>query len=54
VVYVDYATQRRIVKDSGHWYQQLIAELSGALPVKAQTLAGNRPFSLTPESDPSR
>lgn len=26
LVYVDYATQRRIVKDSGRWYQRLIAE----------------------------
>ena len=25
-VYVDYPTQRRIVKDSGHWYSQVIAE----------------------------
>jgi beta-glucosidase len=26
VVYVDYPTQRRIVKDSGRWYSQVIAE----------------------------
>ncbi len=26
LVYVDYATQRRIVKDSGHWYASFIAE----------------------------
>lgn len=25
VVYIDYATQRRIVKESGHWYSSLIA-----------------------------
>ncbi len=26
VIYVDYPTQRRIVKDSGHWYSKVIAE----------------------------
>ncbi|HEY8202607.1 MAG TPA: family 1 glycosylhydrolase, partial [Actinomycetota bacterium] len=26
LVYVDYATQKRIVKDSGFWYSRLIAE----------------------------
>lgn len=26
LVYVDYATQRRIVKDSGYWYRDLLAE----------------------------
>ena len=26
LVYVDYATQRRVLKDSGHWYRGLIAE----------------------------
>ncbi|MCS7264014.1 MAG: family 1 glycosylhydrolase, partial [Armatimonadetes bacterium] len=26
VVYVDYETQKRIVKDSGYWYKQVIAE----------------------------
>src|SRR2546426_8031823 len=26
LVYVDYATQRRILKDSGRWYRGLIAE----------------------------
>ncbi|HEY7062203.1 MAG TPA: GH1 family beta-glucosidase [Chloroflexota bacterium] len=26
ITYVDYATQRRIVKDSGHWYRQVIAQ----------------------------
>ena len=25
LIYVDYATQRRIVKDSGQWYAQVIA-----------------------------
>ncbi|HEX7588334.1 MAG TPA: family 1 glycosylhydrolase, partial [Anaerolineae bacterium] len=25
IVYVDYATQHRIVKDSGEWYRQVIA-----------------------------
>jgi beta-glucosidase len=25
IVYVDYATQQRLVKDSGHWYASLIA-----------------------------
>lgn len=26
IIYVDYPTQRRIVKDSGHWYSKVIAE----------------------------
>jgi beta-glucosidase len=26
VIYVDYPTQRRIIKDSGHWYSKVIAE----------------------------
>jgi beta-glucosidase len=26
IVYVDYATQRRIVKDSGRWYGDFIVE----------------------------
>ncbi|HVB20629.1 MAG TPA: GH1 family beta-glucosidase [Ktedonobacteraceae bacterium] len=26
IVYVDYPTQRRIIKDSGHWYSKVIAE----------------------------
>jgi len=26
MVYVDYATQKRIIKDSGHWYQKIISE----------------------------
>jgi len=26
LVHVNYATQRRTVKDSGHWYAQLAAE----------------------------
>jgi beta-glucosidase len=30
VVHVDYATQRRTVKDSGHWYRRLIAAHRGA------------------------
>jgi beta-glucosidase len=25
ITYVDYATQRRVIKDSGHWYRQTIA-----------------------------
>ena len=25
MVYVDYPTQKRIVKDSGHWYKEVIA-----------------------------
>jgi beta-glucosidase len=25
IVYVDYPTQRRIIKDSGHWYADFIA-----------------------------
>jgi beta-glucosidase len=28
IVYVDYATQQRIVKDSGRWYQQFLAARS--------------------------
>lgn len=30
VVWVDYKTQERIVKDSGHWYRRVIQE--NALP----------------------
>lgn len=30
VVYIDYPTQRRIVKDSGHWYRELLARASGS------------------------
>jgi len=26
IVYVDYATQRRVIKDSGHWYAQVVAQ----------------------------
>jgi beta-glucosidase len=26
VIYVDYATQRRVIKDSGYWYAQVIAQ----------------------------
>ena len=26
VIYVDYATQRRAIKDSGYWYAQVIAQ----------------------------
>jgi beta-glucosidase len=26
VIYVDYPTQRRVIKDSGHWYAQVIAQ----------------------------
>ena len=26
IVYVDYATQRRVIKDSGHWYAHVIAQ----------------------------
>jgi beta-glucosidase len=26
VVYVDYPTQRRVIKDSGYWYAQVIAQ----------------------------
>jgi len=26
IVYVDYETQKRIIKDSGYWYQKVIAE----------------------------
>ena len=25
VIYVDYPTQRRVIKDSGYWYAQVIA-----------------------------
>jgi beta-glucosidase len=25
IIYVDYATQRRVIKDSGYWYTQVIA-----------------------------
>lgn len=30
IVHVDYATQRRTVKDSGFWYRDLILERSGS------------------------
>lgn len=30
IVYVDYASQRRVVKDSGHWYARLLAAHSSA------------------------
>jgi beta-glucosidase len=26
ITYVDYGTQRRIIKDSGHWYHETIAQ----------------------------
>ena len=26
LIYVDYATQRRIIKDSGYWYRDIIRE----------------------------
>ena len=26
IIYVDYATQRRVIKDSGHWYAQVVAQ----------------------------
>ena len=26
IIYVDYPTQRRVIKDSGHWYAQVIAQ----------------------------
>ena len=26
VIYVDYPTQRRVIKDSGHWYARVIAQ----------------------------
>jgi beta-glucosidase len=26
VIYIDYATQRRVIKDSSHWYAQVIAQ----------------------------
>ena len=29
IVYVDFATQRRIVKDSGHWYRAFIERAAG-------------------------
>jgi beta-glucosidase len=28
IVYVDYETQKRIIKDSGYWYQKVIAKNS--------------------------
>jgi beta-glucosidase len=31
MVYVDYATQRRVPKDSFHWYKQVIASRGAAL-----------------------
>jgi beta-glucosidase len=33
LVYIDYPTQRRIVKDSGHWYRDLLARALGS-PVR--------------------
>jgi beta-glucosidase len=30
LIYVDYATQRRIIKDSGYWYRDLISRRSRA------------------------
>jgi beta-glucosidase len=33
LVYIDYPTQRRIVKDSGHWYRDLLARAPGS-PVR--------------------
>jgi beta-glucosidase len=30
LIYVDYRTQERIVKSSGHWYRDLIASMSGS------------------------
>lgn len=32
IVYVDYPTQRRIIKDSGHWYASLIAKYKQTYP----------------------
>ncbi len=32
LVYVDYPTQRRIIKDSGHWYASLVASHRAARP----------------------
>jgi beta-glucosidase len=26
IIYVDYLTQRRVIKDSGHWYAQVITQ----------------------------
>jgi beta-glucosidase len=26
ITYVDYPTQRRVIKDSGHWYARVIAQ----------------------------
>jgi beta-glucosidase len=26
IIYIDYPTQRRIIKDSGHWYASLISD----------------------------
>ena len=26
MIYVDYQTQKRIIKDSGYWYKNIIAE----------------------------
>lgn len=34
LVYVDYRTQQRIIKDSGHWYAGVIASRGGCLPEK--------------------
>lgn len=31
IVYVDYPTQRRIIKDSGHWYARLISDFHDGL-----------------------
>jgi beta-glucosidase len=54
LIYVDYATQRRIPKDSFHWYKQVIATrgaaLAGefALPAAAMTPGPMTPGPMTP------
>ncbi len=34
ITYVDYETQQRAIKDSGHWYDRVIA--ANALPVQGE------------------
>jgi beta-glucosidase len=36
IIYIDYPTQRRIIKDSGHWYSSLISDFHAATQQQAE------------------
>jgi beta-glucosidase len=54
LVYVDYATQERVLKDSGRWYRRLLGSGNqpGPLPVTGLKWPEIAPAGVESESDP--